>query len=114
MRDSDGACRERAQGDMPVSPSSFRELDFAVARNLFGYAVIDAALILRERRGAITRWLPEVGRSCAEAGLLFAMETLRELQGAGAAPPILPSVGLSQTASGRVNVSIAWNASTDA
>ena len=112
-KDTTGTLRDHEKGDMTVSASSFSDLDFAIAQGLLGYAVIDSALILRERRGALAQWLPEVGRSCTQASLLFAMEpALRELQAKGAAPLVLPSVGLADASVARVNVSITWNAST--
>ena len=86
------------------------DFDFAIARRQFGYALIDASLVLCERRGDLAQWLPDVGNLSTEAGLLFAMEpALRELQTEGAAPLILPSVGLADAPGERVNISIAWN-----
>ena len=86
------------------------DLVFALERTQVGFAAIDAALTVRERSGALADWLPEIGRPSCESGLLFAMEpVLEELRKAGAAPLVLPSVGLPDSEADRVNVSIAWN-----
>ena len=98
---------------MQSADSDLEDLDFAIGLGLIGYAAIDSRLILREKRGALARWLPDVGAFCADAGLLYGMEpALRELQARSAAPLILPSVGMSDRAGGRVNISIAWNGAT--
>jgi len=79
-----------------------------------GYAILDSSLVLRERHGALAQWLPDIGQPCTQAGLLYAMEpALRELQAEGAAPLILPSVGLNEAPGARVNVSITWNPASD-
>lgn len=98
---------------MAVTPSRVPDLDFAIARGLIGYGVVDGALVLRERRGALAQWLPEIGQPCTQAGLFFALDAaLHELQAQGAAPLILPSVGLDGAPGVRVNVSITWNPTT--
>jgi PAS domain S-box-containing protein len=99
---------------MTVSPSSFQDLDFAVARGLIGFAIIDSELIVRERHGGLAQWLPDIGQICTQAPLLFAMApALRDLQADGAAPLILPSVGLDAAPGVRINISIAWNRATE-
>lgn len=98
---------------MTVVKPGFEDLEHAIGLGLFGYAVIDSRLILREKRGAVAGWLPEIGARCADAGLLYGMEpALRDLQSGAAPPLILPSVGLGEEAAGRVNISIVWNADT--
>ena len=89
---------------VPVHSDDF---EFAVARAQLGFAALDAGFTVRERRGALSNWLPEVGRPGTEAGLLFAMEPVLEgLRESGGAPLVLPSIGLPESEVERVNISI--------
>jgi PAS domain S-box-containing protein len=102
-----GATRKEAVAPM------IDDVAFAVDTARLGLAAIDAGLVVRERRGQLARWLPEVGRPCAETGLLFAMEpSLEALRELGAPALILPSVGFENGSGERVNVSISWNPET--
>ena len=96
---------------MSAPTTGFEPLEYAIGLNLIGYAAIDAGLIVREKRGALTDWLPDVGAPCAQAGLLYGMEpALRDLQSGHAPPLVLPSVGLGAQGTGRLNISLVWNA----
>lgn len=95
---------------MTAPPTHDRDIDFAIEASRLGYGAFDAGFIVRERRGALARWLPEIGESATAAGWLFGLEAaLEELREAATAPLNLPSVGLGAD---RVNVSIDWNAAT--
>ncbi len=95
---------------MEIAATSSAELDFAIESAQFGFAALDENLIVRERRGALARWLPEVGSPCTQSGLLFAMDSLFvDLRAPGAKPVRLPSVGIGDAMGERVNISIGWN-----
>ena len=77
-----------------------------------GLAIVDRRLIVVERTGSLSGWLPEAGRGCCDCPLLFGMEAefaaLRENPGA---PLNLPSVQAASDGE-RINISLAWNGET--
>lgn len=76
-----------------------------------GLAIVDRRLVVVERRGRLSAWLPTPGLSCCQCPLLFGMEEeLAALRANAAAPLNLPSI---QTADDeRVSISIVWNDET--
>jgi PAS domain S-box-containing protein len=117
-----GLADGRPGGARPVAAKVFSAMtasllgapDLACALDLgqLGLAIVDRRLIVVERTGSLSGWLPEAGRGCCDCPLLFGMEAefaaLRENPGA---PLNLPSVQAASDGE-RINISLAWNGET--
>jgi PAS domain S-box-containing protein len=88
------------------------DLASALERRQFGFGLLDEALIVARRRGALSDWLPPEGEPACASPLLLHMEdailALRERDG----EIVLPSVRPPAPDATRVTISIAWNAAS--
>ena len=88
------------------------DLASALERRQFGFGLLDEALIVARRRGALSDWLPPEGEPACASPLLLHMEdairALRERDG----EIVLPSMRPPAPAATRVTISIAWNAAS--
>jgi PAS domain S-box-containing protein len=89
------------------------DLARALGLGQLGLGIVDRRLIVVERRGPLSAWLPEVGRSCSECSLLFGMEQEFAAVRKTAGPPLnLPSVRAASDGE-RISISIVWNGETE-
>jgi signal transduction histidine kinase len=88
------------------------DLASAIERRQFGFGLLDEALIVARRRGALSDWLPPEGEPACASPLLLHMEdairALRERDG----EIVLPSMRPPMRDAARVTISIAWNAAS--
>ena len=88
------------------------DLASALERRQFGFGLLDEALIVARRRGALSDWLPPEGEPACASPLLLHMEdailALRERDG----EIVLPSIRPPAPDATRVTISIAWNAAS--
>ena len=88
------------------------DLASALERRQFGFGLLDEALIVARRRGALSDWLPPEGEPACSSPLLLHMEdairALREREG----EIVLPSMRPPAPDATRVTISIAWNAAS--
>ena len=88
------------------------DLASALERRQFGFGLLDEALIVARRRGALSDWLPPEGEPACSSPLLLHMEdairALRERDG----EIVLPSMRPPAPDATRVTISIAWNAAS--
>lgn len=85
----------------------------ALGGGYVGLAALDARLFVRERDGALSNWLPEVGGDAGAAPVLHGMEgALRDAMAEGAPPLVLPSVRVGGEGAGRVTIIVSWDAAS--
>ncbi len=88
------------------------DLASALERRQFGFGLLDEALVVARRRGALSDWLPPEGEPACASPLLLHMEdaigALRERDG----EIVLPSIRPPARDATRVTISIAWNAAS--
>lgn len=88
------------------------DLASALERRQFGFGLLDEALIVARRSGALSDWLPPEGEPACSSPLLLHMEdairALRERDG----EIVLPSIRPPARDATRVTISIAWNAAS--
>ncbi|MGA9826619.1 MAG: histidine kinase [Methylocystis sp.] len=88
------------------------DLASALERRQFGFGLLDEALVVARRRGALSDWLPPEGEPACSSPLLLHMEdairALRERDG----EIVLPSIRPPAPDATRVTISIAWNAAS--
>jgi len=88
------------------------DLASALERRQFGFGLLDEALVVARRRGALSDWLPPEGEPACSSPLLLHMEdairALRERDG----EIVLPSMRPPAPDATRVTISIAWNAAS--
>ncbi len=85
------------------------DVAYAIARGLLGIGLLDENLIVAQRCGALSGWLPAEGESaCASPMLLHMEEAMNGLRAQGG-ELALPSMRPPVAELARVTISISWN-----
>jgi len=88
------------------------DLAGALQRGQFGFGLLDEALVVALRCGALSGWLPPEGEpACASPLLLHMEDALRALRERDE-EIVLPSMRLPAQSMARVTISIVWNAAS--